>query len=147
MTADQLLTAIGGVDDALLAACDNIPPAKHTAWKWAGAAACLVISAVAVVAALHGTNFPASPDTSTTLLAAAESGSVSVQSSERRETAAEADTDIDIVFPSAQQQTQPNTTTPAQEGASQIHLPNQPVQEETSVQSGKTSDGLYSGDR
>ena len=145
MTVDQLLTAIGGVDDTLLAVCDNIPPVKHTAWKWASAAACLVVSAVAIIAALHGTRLPLSPDKETTQIAAAGNETVSAQPSERRETVAEDDTDI--VFSSAQQQTQPNTTTPAQEGASQIHLPNQPVQEETSVQSGISSDGLYSGDR
>ena len=96
MTVDQILNAVGGADDAMLAVCEAIPPARHTVWKWASAAAGFTILIFAAAAVLRGTRSPLpqpQPAPSVSLPA------VVTESETTRRTEPDSDGETDIVFP------------------------------------------------
>ncbi|MCR5485765.1 MAG: hypothetical protein K6F09_09250 [Clostridiales bacterium] len=81
MTADNLLTSVGGVDDALLELCNNIPPARNNVMKWVSAAACIALSALAVTAVIHRKDIPKEDGTGAKSLPASYSESGAIASS------------------------------------------------------------------
>lgn len=62
MTGEQILIALGGVDDALLEACETYRAPRHMPWKALTAAACFALAMLAGTAALHRTRLPATPE-------------------------------------------------------------------------------------
>ena len=140
MTAENLLSAIGSVDEALLCACETYRPKTKRVWKSLAAAACIALAVAAVAAVLHQKPIPAEPQNSQpdavqTLPAVSEETRTDASASE-------------------------NMTVPEEI----IHLPMQPYVPQSSatqagtpaivteksgggnIQSGGRSEGLYGGD-
>ena len=93
MTGEQILIALGSMDDTLLELCENYRTPRRTTWKTLAAAACFALALLAGgAAALYHARIPVRPEPGVSQTQAGETAAVT-------QTQAEDETDVSVVFP------------------------------------------------